>query len=161
MGWIAVVKKAGKGFEKYKYAFLILAVGLFLMTFPRMEEKSEIMPEVTITEEDSLEERLSFILGHIEGVGQVQVLLTEAIGPESVYQTDGVSGSEGKLETVIITDEKRTELGLVRQVIAPVYQGAVVVCQGGGNASVCLAVIEAVSNATGIPSSRITVLKMN
>ena len=91
----------------------------------------------------------------------MQVLLTEAIGSESVYQSDGLSGSEGRLETVIITDEKRSEYGLVRYVISPVYQGAVVVCQGGGNASVRLAVIEAVSNATGIPSSRITVLKMN
>jgi len=40
------------------------------------------------------------------------------------------------------------------------YRGAVVVCQGGDNASVRLAVVEAVSNATGLTSDRITVLKM-
>ena len=96
----------------------------------------------------------------MEGVGEVQVLLTEARGTESVYQTDSASGGEGRRETVIITDDRRSEFGLVRQVISPVYQGAIVVCQGGGNASVRLAVMEAVSNVTGIASSRITVLKM-
>ena len=161
MDWLAIGKNTGKYFGKYKYALLILAAGLFLMTFPQLEPDSEVLPEVVMTAEETLEQRLCTILGHIEGVGQVQVLLTEAIGRESVYQTDGISGSEGKQETVIITDEKRSELGLVRQVISPVYQGAIVVCQGGGNARVRLAVMEAVANVTGIPSSRIAVLKMN
>ena len=161
MDWIAIRENAGKCFEKYKYALLILAVGLFLMTFPQTKTDSDMLPEMAVTEDKTLEQKLSIILSHIEGVGEVQVLLTEARGTESVYQTDGVSGSEGRRETVIITDDSRSEFGLVRQVISPVYQGAIVVCQGGGNASVRLAVMEAVANVTGISSSRITVLKMN
>ena len=161
MDWLTIRENAGKYFGKYKYAFLILAVGLFLMTFPQTKTDSDMLPEVAVTEEMTLEHRLSAILSHIEGVGEVQVLLTEARGTESVYQTDGVSGSEGRRETVIITDDSRSEFGLVRQMISPVYQGAIVVCQGGGNASVRLAVMEAVANVTGISSSRITVLKMN
>ena len=161
MDWVAIRENAGKYLGKYKYALLILAVGLFLMTFPQTKKDSEMLPEVVVTEDKTLEQRLSIILSHIEGVGEVQVLLTEARGTESVYQTDGVSGSEGRRETVIITDDNRSEFGLVRQVISPVYQGAIVVCQGGGNASVRLAVMEAVANVTGISSSRITVLKMN
>ena len=161
MGGIAIWKNTGKYFEKYKFAFLILAAGLFLMTFPQTKKDPEMLPETVVTEDTTLEQRLSTILSHIEGVGAVQVLLTEARGTESVYQTDGVAGSEGRRETVIITDDNRSEFGLVRQVISPVYQGAIVVCQGGGNASVRLAVMEAVANVTGISSSRITVLKMN
>ena len=161
MGGIAIWKNTGKYFEKYKFALLILVAGLFLMTFPQTKKDPEMLPEVVVTEETTLEQRLSTILSYMEGVGQVQVLLTEAVGQESVYQTDGVSGSEGRRETVTIMDENRSEFGLVRQVISPVYQGAIVVCQGGGNAGVRLAVIEAVSNVTGIPSNRITVLKMN
>ena len=161
MGWIAIWKNVGKYFEKYKFAFLILAAGLFLMSFPQTKKAPEMLPESVVTEDTTLEQRLSTILSHMEGVGQVQVLLTEAVGQESVYQTDGVSGSEGRRETVTIMDEKRSEFGLVRQVISPVYQGAIVVCQGGGNAGIRLAVIEAVANVTGIPSNRITVLKMN
>lgn len=105
-----------------------------------------------------MEDRLSFILSQIQGVGEVRVLLTEFCGPESVFQTDG---SNDRSETVIISDGNRTESGLVKQVLSPVYQGAIVVCQGGGSASVRLSVMEAVANVTGIPANRITVLKMN
>ena len=161
MDWLAIRENAGKYFGKYKYALLILAVGLFLMTFPQTKTDSDMLPEVAVTEDMTLEQRLSAILSHIEGVGEVQVLLTEARGMESVYQTDSASGGEGRMETVIIRDDSRSEFGLVRQMISPVYQGAIVVCQGGGNASVRLAVMEAVANVTGISSSRITVLKMN
>ena len=159
MDWIALRQNAGKQLGKYKYALLILAVGLFLMSFPgkKVDEIAQTEQEV-IVREDSLEERLSSILSQIQGVGEVRVLLTEFCGPESVFQMDG---NDDRSETVIISDSNRTESGLVRQVLSPVYQGAIVVCQGGGNASVRLSVMEAVSNVTGISTSRITVLKMN
>ena len=160
MDWITVRQNIGKYFEKYKFALLILAVGLFLMSIPRVKENPEALSLPAVTEGETLEQRLGAILGRIEGVGEVQVLLSEAWGPESVYQTDGISGGDGRTETVIIRDDTRQETGLVRQVRSPVYQGAVVVCQGGGNAGVRLAVMEAVANVTGIPSSHITVLKM-
>ena len=38
--------------------------------------------------------------------------------------------------------------------------GAIVVCQGGDNATVRLAIIEAVSNVTGLGADKISVLKM-
>ena len=91
-------------------------------------------------------------------MGEVRLLLTELSGPESVFQVDG---SNDRTETVIISDSNRTESGLVKQVRSPVYQGAIVVCQGGDSASVRLSVVEAVANVTGIPISRITVLKMD
>ena len=157
MDWIAIRKTAGLYFGKYKFALLILAVGLFLLSFPQTKDQSPELPEPVMTEEESLEIRLGAILGKIQGVGEVQVLLTEARGCESVYQVDG----NDRRETVIIKDENRSESGLVKQVISPVYQGAIVVCQGGNSPSVCLAVMEAVANVTGISTSRITVLKMN
>ena len=159
MDWIALRQNVGKHLGKYKYALLILAAGLFMMSVPvkDMEEAKAEVP-VIAAQKDSLEERLGFILGQIQGVGEVQVLLTEFCGPESVYQTDG---NDDRSDTVIISDGNRTESGLVKQVLSPVYQGAIVVCQGGGSASVRLSVMEAVANVTGIPANRITVLKMN
>ena len=159
MEWIALRQKIGKHLGKYKFALLILAAGLFLMSFPvKGIEKSEPeMPGVTVRE-DSLEDRLSIILGQIQGVGEAKVLLTEFCGPESVFQMDG---NNDRSETVIISDGNRAETGLVKRVLSPVYQGAIVVCQGGGSASVRLSVMEAVANVTGISANRITVLKMN
>ena len=151
----------GQYVKKYRFAFLILAAGLFLMSFPQEKAAPEMGTEPIAVETETLEHRLGVILGQIDGVGKTRVLLTEISGVESVYQTDGILGTDGRTETVIITDGGRKESGLVRQVIAPVYQGAIVVCQGGGNASIRLVVMQAVSNVTGIPVSRITVLKMN
>ena len=159
MEWIALRQNAWKHLGKYKYALLILAVGLFLMSFPvkgRIQPEAE--PSPVPVQEDSLEQRLSDILCQIEGVGETKVLLTESCGPESVFQMDG---NNDRSETVIISDGNRAETGLVKRVLSPVYQGAIVVCQGGGSASVRLSVMEAVANVTGISANRITVLKMN
>lgn len=151
--------------RQYRYVLLVLAVGIGLMLLPGAEEApAEDIPAET-QQEDSLETRLSAILSHIEGVGKVQVLLTVSAGEQTLYQqdTDQATGSDSgtqRTETILITGGDRQEGGLVRQVIPPTYQGAVVVCQGGGSPSVRLAVVEAVANATGLTADKITVLKM-
>ena len=91
----------------------------------------------------------------MEGAGKVAVLLTESRGGEIFYQTEG-----DDQRTVLVTGTDRSESGLVRTTQSPVYQGAVVVCQGADSPAVRLAVVEAVSNATGLGTDRITVLKM-
>ena len=164
MDWVTIRKEGKEYFHKYKFLLLILALGIFLMNFPGKAEKPE--PELTqvIAEAPDLEQRLQELLGSIQGVGEVRVLLTESSGEEYRYEADEQMGSDGNVtrrEMVIILDENRRESGLIQTVLAPTYRGALVVCQGGDNALVKLSVIEAVGNATGIPSSRITVLKMN
>ena len=42
----------------------------------------------------------------------------------------------------------------------PQFRGALVVCQGGGDPAVRLAVIEAVSALTGLGSDKISVVKL-
>ena len=60
----------------------------------------------------------------------------------------------------MVTNEERAQNGLVKQVIPPVFQGAVVVCQGGDQPTIRLAIVEAVADATGLTADKITVLKM-
>ena len=48
---------------------------------------------------------------------------------------------------------------VVTQRMYPVYQGAVVVCQGAGNSQERLTVIDAVSVLTGLSSDKISVVK--
>jgi stage III sporulation protein AG len=153
--------------KKYKYAVLVLAIGLVLMALP--SKKTEQIP----AEQQSSAEmktadpagELEKILAQIHGVGRVQVLLTVKAGERSVYQTDeDITTSENnstvRKETVIITDSQRNELPLVLQVLPPEYMGAVIVCQGAENVQVRLAIVEAVCNATGLGADKIAVLKM-
>ena len=164
MDWVTIRKEGKRYWDKYKLLLLILALGIFLMNFPGKTQKSEPEQPVIEAESPNLEQRLQEILEAIQGVGEVRVLLTESSGEQYHYQTDEQTGSDGtatRRETVIIRNENREETGLLQAVVSPSYRGAIVVCQGGGNALVKLSVIEAVANVTGIPSSRITVLKMN
>ncbi|MBQ2412882.1 MAG: hypothetical protein II313_05605, partial [Anaerotignum sp.] len=110
-------------------------------------------------------ENLENILGQIAGVGKVKVLITEANGAETVYQTDenrslSQDSENLKVETVIVKNADREDTGLIRFVSPPVYLGAIIVCEGGDSPTVKLSIVQAVSNVTGIPSDRITVLKM-
>jgi stage III sporulation protein AG len=63
-------------------------------------------------------------------------------------------------DVVTVSDGNRGEAGLVRQVIPPKYMGAVVVCQGADHPAIRLAVVEAVSDLTGLGADRVSVLKM-
>lgn len=150
-------------FEKYKYALLVLLLGIgFLM-----------MPEKTGTEpvsdrpvqEASMQDQLQSILSSIEGAGRVEVLLTHAQGSVTYYQTDLRRNTEEDREdleeiTVIVTDPDRNESGLVQRTDPPVYQGAVIVCQGADRAEIKLAIVEAVRCATGLGANQISVVKM-
>ena len=130
---------------------------------PGEEEKKEA--PALVSQEITLQESLESILGEISGAGEVSVLLTQSAGEETIYQTDEntsvqENGNSSHNQTVLVSGSGREETGLVRKVKAPTYFGAVVVCQGADNASVRLAVVEAVRSATGLSTDRISVLKM-
>ena len=139
--------------KKYRLVLLAALLGVVLLCLPTGSQSQELSPEIQRTE--TMEERLEQILSRIQGAGPVSVMLTEAAGEEVIYQTDG----EGS-DTVLITDENRSQQGLVRTREPPVYRGAVVVCRGADSPAVRLAIVEAVSNVTGLGSDRISVLKM-
>lgn len=143
--------------KKYQYALLVVLAGVFLMLLP--QKKEEPQQSISLAQEvpQDLETELSAILSQISGVGRTEILLTEASGSDTIYQTNT---NQNKLDTVIVMDGSREEAGLIKQILPPVYKGAIVVCQGAEQASVRLAVINAVKSATGLSADCITVLKM-
>ena len=152
--------------KKYRYVILVVLIGVGLMLLPDSSEKKAETPETVATppKTDTTQE-LAAILTQIKGAGKVQVFLSCAAGEKTLYQTDedcstSADSSSVRRETVIITDSERTQQPLVQQVLPPKYQGAIVVCQGADDPAVRLAIVEAVSNATGLGSDRISVLKM-
>ena len=161
MDWIANKEQIVEYIKKYRFVLLVLLLGLFLMLLPEPEQ-AEMPVQVPVRETPpSLQESLSEILSHVSGAGVVKVLLTQAAGEETVYQTDDDLSSDGtRRQVVIVTNASREEIGLIRQINPPAYLGAVVLCQGADSATVRLSIVEAVANATGLTSDRITVLKM-
>lgn len=157
MELIALKRRSLEWFKKYRICLLVLLAGVVLMCIPEGEPQTQAATPQS-QEQPELQERLGELLSHMEGAGKVRVLLTQSQGVSTQYQTD--TGGNGAVDTVIVTGADRAQTGLVCQVDPPVYLGAVVLCQGAGKASVRLAIVDAVAKATGLPTSKITVLKM-
>ena len=163
----AIQSKISTFIQKYKYVVIILLIGILLMLFPGNIFHSE--KEVQNTEKpkqtQSVQMQLENILSYIQGAGEVKVMLKELSGEETVYQTnEDVSISENstdrKTDVITVTDQNRNEQGLIKQVNPPQYLGAVIICQGGDDPKVRLAITDAVSKITGLGADKIAVLKM-
>ena len=168
MDVISVKRRIQEVLTKYKYACIVLLAGIVLMMIPgknTVTPENKELPLKSTQEEVSVQVQLEEILSSIQGAGEVKVMLTIAQSERTVYQTDSTYSqadgrSDSRTETVIITDNQRNESGLIYQKYAPHYQGAIVIAEGGDMSSVKLAIVEAVSNVTGLGADRISVLKM-
>lgn len=153
---------------KYKYAALILLIGIMLMVIPKKSEQPSEPAEQKIestVETSNLEDRLEQILCCMEGVGNVEVLLTLETGTSYQYQTNVQThtkedDAEVQKETVLASDGAGKQVPITVRTTYPTYQGALVLCQGADRASVRLDVINAVSDLTGLSSDKISVIKM-
>lgn len=165
-GWTAgFLNKLGK----FKYPLLILLLGLLLMLLPGkatvQNTESAATEPVEVESLSVEEEKLANLLSKIQGAGAVEVMLSLRTGEHTIYQTDTQrqTGSEEETlrqETVLYAAGSGQQSALIQQVQAPVYQGAIILCQGAGNPEVKLALVEAVSSITGLGADRITVVKM-
>lgn len=153
--------------DKYKYVLLVILAGVILLLWPAGEKEQPRESAGSGTAEDfdlaALEKKLSQALSQVEGAGKVTVTLTVKSGMEQVPFTDrstSVSerGSSVEEKTVVINTGSGQE-AVVRVQRGPVFQGAVVVCQGGDRAEVRLLMTQAVASLTGLGTDRITVCK--
>ena len=166
-------KGARKIWDRYKYAVLVALIGAGLLLWPGLGGGETPAPrsrqeDRTAREDSDIRREMEEILGAISGVGQVKVMLTvESDGERQLAQDTQLSYSgdtaapedySRRSETVLVDGTAGDEAVVVRRMY-PTYRGALVVCQGGGSAEVRLAVTEAVSALTGLPSDRVTVAK--
>lgn len=162
-------EKVRKLLDKYKYVLLVLAVGLVLLLWPAGEkagpEQSAASPagQELGFDLEALEEKLSRALSQVEGAGKVTVTLTVKNGTERVPLTER-STSTGERESrteekVVVISTGSGQEAVVRLERCPVFQGAVVVSQGGDQAQVRLLLSQAVSALTGLGTDKITVCK--
>lgn len=155
--------------KKYKYVALVVLAGVVLMLLPSGKGAQQTVSDqpVNVSEAYSLaetEKRLEQLLGRIRGVGQVQVMLTLKSGSSlqlAENRSTSLRDTENRQDRDVVTLNRGSgyEDVVVTEQTYPVYQGAVVVCQGAGDSSVNLAVIQAVSVLTGLGSDKITVVQ--
>lgn len=151
---------------KYKYAIIVLLIGITILLIPEEKHTQTAAIEDQRPKAAQIEmEELSKLLQSVYGAGDVRVMLSLSEGERIIYQTNqDLSGAadtgKTKIETVIVTDSQRNEAGLISQVNPPKYLGAIVVCQGADRPAVKLAITQAVAKITGLGMDQICVLKM-
>ena len=158
-----------KLWDKYKFAALVMLIGAVLLLWPSGSSSTgKISGQSGTAAEEAadIQREMEDILGKIAGVGQVQVMLTLEQSGERQLAQDGELSYSGspqepedysrRWETVMASDSGEDAPVVTRQTY-PVYRGALVVCQGGNRAEVCLAVTEAVTALTGLSADRVTV----
>ena len=157
-----------KLWDRYKYAALVALIGAVLLLWPSGTARTDGTSRAETAESGNIQAELEEILGTIQGVGQVRVMLTGDSGgarqlgqdTELTYSgaTEAPEDYSRRSETVLVDVGSNDEVVVTRQVY-PTYRGALVVCQGGDQAAVKLAVTEAVAALTGLTADRITVAK--
>lgn len=153
--------------KKYKFALLILLIGIALMLIPSSKKAGtkENAKESIIQTDSTTQKELESILELIHGAGKVRVMLQERFGEEKIYQVNedtssSDTSSKKEIDTIILTDSNRNEIGLIKQINPPQYLGAVILCQGADDPAVKLSITNAVSKITGLGADKIAVLKM-
>ncbi|MCL2030552.1 MAG: hypothetical protein FWG93_03315 [Oscillospiraceae bacterium] len=165
-------RDAARGLGKYKVILPVILLGLLMILWPssgKTPEAADVSYAPFPLRET--EQSLEAALGAIAGAGQVKVMLTlktdmTLVLQEDVKQRNDVR-EEGAASTSLTEREAKTVLTggssgrpVVIRRVYPEFRGALVVCEGGADPRVRLAVVQAVSSLTGLGSDKITVTAM-
>ncbi len=166
---------------------LLIFAGVVLLLFSMPEKQTETVSEEKeadyINEEteayvENLEERLTNALTMVEGIGQVQVMITLKNKGENVVLKDNPYNKSSTIEkdsqggtreneeiadeesTVLQKMESGNEVPYVTKKIQPQVEGVVVIAKGAGNSRVEKDINDAVVALFAVPSHKIKVMKM-
>jgi stage III sporulation protein AG len=176
------------------FIMLLAGIALLLLTFPDLfsgtstsapvsEESQKESTQISYEDADEYikdaEERLKTLLKKVEGVGDVEVMITLKSSGESIplkdtpYEKSSHVSEDETGETTKETEEKAeeetvmveasdgtTQPYLVRETV-PEIEGVAVIAQGGGNSEIKKEIVEAVQVLFDIKAHKIKVMKMN
>lgn len=164
--------------------FLILLIVTLIVVNKILEKDEEVIPSESsaelvssikdetceISSESDLETKLKEILSKIDGVGEVDVLLTysetTSIYPlynenisESISTSESGEVTETKTENKEIFTNSQDE-AVIQKKIYPKLEGAIIIAKGASNPEIKTNIIYAVEAATGLLTHKIQVFEM-
>lgn len=129
--------------------------------------------------EEEMETRLKKALMKVEGIGNVEVMITLKSSKESVTLKDSpysqesleeTDSSGGERKSTTIDKQEETVLQnsgsggstpYVIKELEPEMEGVLVIAQGGGSQTIISEIVDAVEVLFGVPAHKIKVMKMN
>ena len=125
-----------------------------------------------------MEKKLKAVLKKVEGIGDVEVMITLKSSKEQITlkdtpysqdssnETDGSGGSrisnkiEKGDETVLVKSDQGDSVPYVVKELEPEIEGVVVIAQGGGSPVIISEINSAIEVLFGVPVHKIKVMKM-
>lgn len=176
---VKALLKVNKKYLCFAAALGLLLVGISNILIPTEKTTSVNSNPLTISQYcDTEEKRLENILSHIEGVGEVHVMMTLQNGVEYRYAADEKQSEDSiltyssgdktpsKVEQTENSEQKYILIGatgdkkpLVVTELSPSVKGVVVVCSGANDAVIRQRVTEAVTTAMGINTLQVCVIQ--
>ena len=155
--------------KKYQYALLVVFAGVLLMLLPHTAKHTEKETPSSQGEEsfilEDVEQRMERVLGQMQGVGKVRIMLTLKsaseiqVAEDSELRREDDGSYDARHQPLTVNRGSGYQDVVVTGQTYPVFQGAVVVCEGADNSAVQLAVTQAVASLTGLGMDRISVVK--
>ena len=190
--WIQKLKEKKKFFTTHIGAgklFLLVLAGVFLVLASKtegvekkVEETAEIVENTDVEELEKYiekqEKKLSQILAKVDGIGEVEVMITAKTSKEKVtlkdvpYQrtetNEQDSGGGTRQKTEISSEETSVmnkledgeETPYVTKELQPKIEGVIVIASGAENSQVVAEINEAVVALFDVPAHKIKVMKM-
>ena len=149
-------------------AMILILVSELVSTDKKSENKSQKMSvrtdSATLRTEE-YEKKLTDMLSKIKDVGTAEVILSCDGSEEYIYAEDVSSdialhennNSEKLQNKIILTERSGVKEPVIKKVMMPRFNGALVICDGGDSITVRERVIKAVSAALDLPISKICV----
>lgn len=160
-------------FSKRKLIAVLAVIGvamIFLSEIKIPQNKSEKIDSSAAKIDyadyvENLNLQLSDIIGKIDGVGECSVMITMKSTQESVYAENKENSNSGSSfsqnSEYVIYDGENGDSPLLINEKMPGVAGVAVVCSGGDNVLVQEKIISCVCALFNIPSSRVSVSKIN
>ena len=162
-----------KHIELIIIAIFVVVLVIIYMSSSSSNTKNDVALNDASLEEygDYLEEKLTKVLGKIDGIGNIDVMVTfngrisyeYATESEEITNSSSVSGGTNTKTTinekVIIVEQNGKDTPLIVREIYTGMRGVVVVAGGADNVKVKLDVINAISTLLCVYASKIQVLK--
>lgn len=129
------------------------------------------------TDEYNLQKELKDILSKIEGVGEVEVLITysetsntvpmyneaQTISTTEEIDTEGgkrIIESTDTNKEIIFKENNGESIPVTKKIVMPKVEGAIITAQGGANPTIKANIVQAVATVTGISAYKVQVFEM-
>lgn len=167
--WFTVLREKLNGLQRPRIILIAGLCGAALLILPGILPEKRAQPppaDGTVQAEqyrESLERRLTDLLNGMEGVGQVQVMITVSGTAEQIYASEVKASQNERARqqeaALVITRSSGAEAPVIAKTVCPAVLGAAVLCSGGDHAAVQERVRKAASSVLGIPQGQIFVGK--